>query len=128
MAGRDRLARELHPELAPWAAWLYDVAAYYGLAPRVTSVYRSRAYQAQLYAKWSALRNAGLSNQQIGQGYGLWTPLPPGRSLHEYGLAFDMAVKDPAGLGEVWRSVGGYWAGPSDPVHFAVTRSIDDLL
>jgi hypothetical protein len=49
----------------------------------------------------------------------------PGTSLHEMGLAFDLArpridpFQDPllAYLGQIWRSWGGGWS-PSDPVHF----------
>jgi hypothetical protein len=53
--------------------------------------------------------------------------LPPGSSLHEQGLAFDLARPgiDPFRdqllpmLGEVWNSWGGRWSA-KDPVHFEV--------
>lgn len=127
MAGRDDLARELHPNLAPWAVWLYDVAAYYGLNPRVTSTFRSYAHQQQLRRRWDGYRAQGYSPAEIGRRFGLWTPAQPGRSLHNYRHAFDLVVDRPDFVGAVWRHVGGYWAGPGDPVHFATVRTVDDL-
>lgn len=99
--------------LVPWAKWLYSVGKAYDGRLVVTSAKRSSAKQAELYAKW--LRGE--------------SPIPanrPGTSLHEYGLAFDMARigKDPltdpllAWLGLVWGLVGGRHGGIRDPVHF----------
>lgn len=45
---------------------------------------------------------------------------PPGFSLHERGLAFDLVVNHPwqqTELGRVWRSWGLPWY-PHDPIHF----------
>lgn len=99
------LFRGLHPGLIPYAAWLYDSAAAAGLRPRLTSVFRTRQKQAALYALFLA-------------GKMPYTVLPPGRSRHEQGLAFDMVVERPDVVGGWWRSIGGHWAGPTDPVHF----------
>lgn len=99
------LFRGLHPGLIPWAAWLYDAAQAAGQQPRITSVRRSRQRQAQLYELYL-------------KGKMPYTVLPPGQSRHEIGYAFDMVVKNPELVGSWWRSVGGHWAGPTDPVHF----------
>lgn len=50
---------------------------------------------------------------------------PPGQSMHQLGLAFDMArigidpFKDELlpQAGALWKRIGGLWR-PSDPVHF----------
>ena len=98
--------RDLHPGLAPWATWLYDVAELNGLRPRITSTYRSVATQARLYERYRA-------------GQSKLPAAPPGRSLHNYGMAFDMVADNLDGLGAVWESVGGRWGGRfRDPVHF----------
>lgn len=98
--------RNLDPQFAPWARWLYDVAQYYGLRPRVTSGFRSRAEQARLYAAYQ-------------RGETRYPAAPPGYSLHEYGLAIDMVSEDPAFLARVWGGVGGRWGGSRDPVHYS---------
>jgi len=103
--------RQLHFGLQPFAFQLLKLA---GHDVRVTSVRRSRAEQARLYERFLA----GKSNLPAA---------PPGQSLHEYGLAFDLARAgiephdDPllAQLGEVWNAWGGHWSR-SDPVHFEV--------
>lgn len=97
----------LRAELRPAARALYDEARRRGWAPRVTSVYRSRALQARLYRRWRAGRLP-------------FPAAPPGTSLHEYGLAFDLVVRwldDQTVLGRLWKSWGGRWY-PSDAVHF----------
>lgn len=119
--------RDLHPQFAPWADWLYRVAQANRLKPQVTSTFRSNRHQATLYDRWRLLRARGYSDREIGERFGLWTPAPPGRSLHNYGAAFDLVAEQLPALGALWESVGGYWAGPSDPVHFAVARSVDQL-
>lgn len=98
----------LQPWLAPYAEWLYQVALQSGLHPVVTSVYRSKAKQARLYRDYLAGRNR-------------YPVAPPGRSLHEHGLAFDMVVDRgwAPELGRLWLGVGGQWFA-SDEVHFQV--------
>lgn len=99
----DRFAG-LHPALIPGAAALFNAATAAGLRPRLTSVRRSRTQQEVLYSRY--LR--GLSRLPAA---------PPGRSMHEYGLAWDMVADDLERIGRTWISWGGEWF-PSDPVHF----------
>lgn len=102
---RASLFRGLQPWLIPYAEYLYATAEYNGLAPRVTSVFRSYQKQAVLYDRY--LRG----NHPL-------PVAPPGRSHHQYGLAFDMVAQNPEGLGAFWRGMGGIWGGARDPVHF----------
>lgn len=80
------------------------------------------ARQSELYNKWLVYRSQGLSSEEIGERYGLWTPAPPGRSFHNYGLAFDLSAPlvELRWLGKVWEAWGGKWGGERDPVHFQV--------
>jgi len=105
--------RTLDPRLVPWAQWILKVGKYYDGRFVVTSARRSRAKQAALYSRWQQ----GLSNIPANR---------PGTSLHEHGLAFDLArigknpIGDPllAWLGQVWEYYGGRHGGERDPVHF----------
>jgi len=99
----------LQPFLQPYAKWLISVAPYAGArSTRVTSVWRSRAEQQQLYDNYLAGRSQ-------------FPAAPPGSSKHEQGLAWDM-VTEPfsalSTLGGWWIQIGGEWH-PSDPIHFA---------
>jgi LAS superfamily LD-carboxypeptidase LdcB len=91
--------------LRPYAYYLYQVAAYNGLHPRVTSVYRSYQRQAVLYDNYR-------------RGLSALPAAPPGRSKHQYGLAFDMVTDNAPALGAFWESMGGKFGGVRDPVHF----------
>ena len=95
----------LVPWLQPYADYLYLVAEYNGLRPRITSVYRSYQQQAHLYD----LYRRGLSQLPAA---------PPGRSKHQYGLAFDMVTDNAPALGAFWTGMGGQFGGTKDPVHF----------
>ena len=103
----------LDPRLIPWAKWIYAVGKYYDGRLVVTSARRSRAKQAELRRRWELGQSSIPANR-------------PGTSLHEYGLAFDLARigKDPLGdpllawLGQVWEYYGGRHGGERDPVHF----------
>jgi len=107
--------RTLDRRLYPYAKWLYDVGKYYDGRLVVTSAYRSWASQQRLYDKW----RMNLSDIPAA---------PPGRSLHQYRLAFDLARvgQDPLtdqllnDLGHLWQRLGGKWGGSRDPVHFSV--------
>jgi len=107
--------KTLHPQLVPAARWIYAVGKYYDSRLVVTSSRRSMRNQARLYDKWL-------------RGESSIPAAPPGKSLHEYGLAFDLARigKDPLNdpllnwLGAVWESIGGRHGGSRDPVHFQV--------
>ena len=100
----------LEPWLRPYAEWLVSLAPYAGArSVRITSAKRSRARQQQLYNRFKA-------------GRAQFPAAPPGRSLHEYGLAWDM-VTEPysalATLGAWWNQVGGQW-NVSDEIHFGI--------
>jgi hypothetical protein len=96
----------LLPELQPYAHYLVS------LFPRllVTSVYRSRTAQLELY------RNRAKNPYPVA---------PPGLSYHEYRRAWDMVgpPEDLARAGQIWESWGGTWGGRFrnlDPIHFQV--------
>jgi LAS superfamily LD-carboxypeptidase LdcB len=99
--------RELHPTLARSAVAFVDALRRAGLLVTITSTVRSTAKQRRLYEAYLARGRSGLP------------ALPPGRSLHEHGLAFDMVLSPPLyrQAGALWRRFGGQWF-PSDPVHF----------
>ena len=105
--------RTLDARLSPWAKELFRIGKYYDGRLVVTSARRSRAKQAALRSAWERGESKIPANR-------------PGTSLHEYGLAFDMARlgKDPladpllAWLGAVWEHWGGRHGGVRDPVHF----------
>jgi len=107
--------KQLHPQLVGPARYLYAIGKYYDPLLVVTSSFRSPAKQAKLYARYLS------GESQI-------PAAPPGRSLHGYGLAFDLArigknpFTDPLlnWLGLVWESWGGKYGGQGDPVHFQV--------
>jgi len=103
----------LQPWLRPYAQYIHWLGKQYDGRLVVTSAKRSSAKQAELRWKWES-----------GQ-----SPIPankPGTSLHEFGLAFDMArlgvdpLADPLldWLGAVWEHMGGRHGGIRDPVHF----------
>jgi len=99
----------LDPNLRPWAKGLYDVAREYGLRPRVHSTFRGNREQALLYRRFL-------------EGRSSLPAAPPGRSLHNFGHAFDMTSDVPGAqdwLGAVWESWGGRWGGRfNDSPHF----------
>jgi len=107
--------RTLHPGLIPWARWIYAAGKQHSGKLVVTSARRSRAKQAKLRSKYER----GISKIPANR---------PGTSLHEVGLAFDMAQIgiDPFDdnllpwLGYWWEFYGGRWGGIRDPVHFQI--------
>lgn len=112
--------RTLHPSFRPYAERFVQLVRSSGAPLVVTSARRSWQAQAALYKRWK--RGAA----------GVYTALPPGRSMHQLGLAFDMATPgvDPqsdewlAWAGPLWRSFNGVWGGAADPVHFEASRGI----
>jgi len=105
----------LHPRLVPWAKWILAVGRNESGKLVVTSARRSYAKQAKLRSDWER----GLSKIPANR---------PGTSLHQYGLAFDLAslgvdpFEDPIlpWLGYWWEYYGGRWGGARDPVHFQI--------
>lgn len=97
----------LVPELQPFAQGLIDLAGRAGVQPRVTSTLRTYSEQERLYRAFL-------------RGERHYPVAPPGRSAHEFGMAFDMVAStqsDLHDLGQVWRQWGGVWS-PNDEVHF----------
>lgn len=101
----SRSLRALDRSVRDELTFLYDVAESAGLRPRITSTRRTRAQQVRLYNRWLD----GLQPYPVAR---------PGTSRHERGLAMDLVTTDNAALGAWWRSEGGRWVGPKDPVHF----------
>jgi len=105
----------LHPQLVPWARWILAAGRQYQGKLVVTSARRSSAKQAKLRRAWELGESKIPANR-------------PGTSLHEFGLAFDMAslgidpFEDPVlpWLGYWWEYYGGKWGGKRDPVHFQI--------
>lgn len=103
----------LDPQLRPWAEYLARVAQLNGISVQITSTRRSSQEQAALYARYL-------------RGESDLPAAPPGGSLHEYGLAFDVVFGGnyrgdaQRALGQLWQSWGGRWAADKDPVHFSV--------
>ena len=99
--------------LIPYAKHLYQIGKQYDPLLVVTSARRSIEKQRRLY------------NDYL-RGVSKIPAAPPGRSLHQWGLAFDLArigidpLTDPllTWLGRVWTSWGGRYGGIRDPVHF----------
>jgi hypothetical protein len=97
----------LHPALRKIAANLPRVAAQNGFQVRITSAVRTRAQQAKLYRDYI-------------NGLAIYPASPPGTSAHEKGLALDILSTNPSALIGLLTSVGLYWAGPDDPIHFQI--------
>lgn len=108
---------DLHPNFAPAADALVDVASRFGLRPRVTSRFRDPKLQRLLWERRQRTINGTLLPGEPRQDLPV---APPGTSRHEVGAAIDIVTPWPAAnrwLGDVWRSWGGFWTA-SDPVHF----------
>ncbi len=103
----------LDPRLVPAAKYLHAIGKWYDGRLVVTSAKRSPKKQYELYQRWISGRSLIPANR-------------PGTSLHEFGLAFDMArigvdpLADPllTYLGWLWEQWGGRHGGNRDPVHF----------
>ena len=97
-----------------WGRWL--VRALLDESPRayLTSTRRTRAEQTVLYRRWLA----GTGRRAA----------PPGRSLHEVGLAFDVhaAPDELRRLGRLWTGIGGVWKS-THPIHFELNDALRDL-
>jgi len=103
----------LQPWLRPYADFLLRVAEYNGIPYTVTSVRRSRAAQQALWDRYQS-------------GQSELPAAPPGHSMHELGLAFDVVFggdywsPQQKALGQLWQRMGGAWGASKDPVHFYV--------
>ncbi|MGH9024375.1 MAG: hypothetical protein ACRDV9_15005 [Acidimicrobiia bacterium] len=113
----SRSLATLDQEARPYFEYLVDAARTYLGPTTITSTRRTWTEQARLYQDYLA-------------GHRSLPALPPERSLHVYGLAVDLVVgryaaggsssPEMTALGTWWRSLGGRWGGPGDPVHFSV--------
>lgn len=102
-------------EFSRKAASLIVACSYYGIQPQITSIFRSAAQQKALvdaYKKGTP---------------GIYTPLPPGKSLHgnttwwgaPASLAMDMVVNNTTTSSYLAKYYGITWGGARDPVHYA---------
>ena len=60
-----------------------------GVNIRVTSGWRGREEQQQLYDRWLACREPGGTKKTAASCRGVYPAYPPGESMHELGLAID---------------------------------------
>lgn len=86
----------LHPRVRPYARALIEKAAKQGIIIKVTSGMRSYAEQAELYRKYQA---------------GGPVAAPPGKSNHNFGLAFDVTIF--AGSGDPEKAKTPVWESPA---------------
>jgi peptidoglycan L-alanyl-D-glutamate endopeptidase CwlK len=97
------LIRDLDPVLQVRATELVKEAYSYGIPIIVASGRRTKSEQAALYAQGRSQPGAVV------------TDIKPGHSMHERGLAFDVAPLDPhapGGMGDViipWPSDSSFW-------------------
>jgi len=93
----------LDERFKPWAEWLLQQTD----SAQVTSGYRSPKQQARLYRRFK-------------NGMHAFPVAPPGRSMHEKGLAIDLWAEpeELRRLGAIWRKAGGIWGAAADPIHF----------
>jgi len=85
-----------------------DIAYYYGLAPTVTSTYRTWENQQRLYDRFLRGESAFPANR-------------PGDSAHNFGWAFDSVVPEhQQGLWDQIRSYVGFEVLPNDIIHAQV--------
>jgi len=103
----SRSVYSLNPQVRPYFQWLYEVGKHLGLKPTITSTLRTREEQQALYERYKA-------------GKSRFPAAPPGKSLHEHGLAMDLVSQDNELLARYWKHyLGGFWS-PTDSVHFDV--------
>lgn len=105
---------KLHPDIIPYVIKFFNKAKGMGIILRATSGYRSFAAQQTL------VDNYGIDPSIIAK------PSAPGNSMHNYGLAIDVASynqpPDWQKIGAIGESIGfrwgGWFPGNYDPVHF----------
>jgi hypothetical protein len=97
----------LNPKLAKIAKNLPRVAREMGFSAKVTSGFRTRKKQQELWQLWKA-------------GASPYPAARPGTSDHEVGLALDVVSNNEKLLVALLTEAGLYWAGESDPIHFTM--------
>jgi hypothetical protein len=120
----------VRPELRAKLAQLQDRMSEYGYTTTVPEYggLRSRATQAALYAD-SLEQGGGVLAYPVGA---------PGKSRHEYGAAFDLAIvgEDPdsaayatmADAGEGYGLKAGYYFANKDPYHFQLDETLQQSI
>ncbi len=100
--------RGLAPSVRSHAEYTLEWARYYGIEVLITSSYRSWNEQQALYTKWL-------------EGRSRWPAAPPGRSAHNWGLAFDSYVEPHHQAAWDWlRRALGWHVPVNDEIHAAV--------
>ncbi len=100
--------RGLSPSVRTHAALTLEWAAYYRIPVVITSTFRSWNEQQVLYDKWL-------------RGDSRWPAAPPGRSAHNWGLAFDSVVRPEHEAAWEWlRRALGWHVPLNDEIHAAV--------
>lgn len=79
--------------MRPAAEYALALANWYGIAPTVTSTYRSWEEQVRLRSRWE-------------RGESQWPANRPGDSAHNYGWAFDSVV--PESQQQLWNEIRAY--------------------
>lgn len=97
----------LNPRLVKIAKNLPREAKRLGFEAKVTSGFRTRKKQQELWENWQA-------------GASPYPAARPGTSDHERGLAIDVVSNNEKMLVALLTEAGLYWAGDSDPIHFTM--------
>jgi len=117
MAGMDRL-HGLHPVVRQMADAAVNWARQNGVNVAVTSGLRSHMQQAQLYARYQECLRRGSVHPSNPDPACRYPANPPGRSAHNFGLAFDSVCPSryQSWWNEVRRAVG-FHVPNSDQIH-----------
>ena len=106
--GSVKKINSLHPKLRPYAAALLNEAKKNGIELIITDATRTNAEQQKIYEQGRTKPGKIVTNAK------------PGQSLHNYGLAFDVAPVvngkvtydyDWKKIGEIGKKVGLFWGG-----------------
>lgn len=111
----------LDSQLRPYAEAAVEFAIQNGVRPRVTSVRRTWANQAKLYANYQTCVARGLdgTGAVLSPGQSCRYPAnPPGHSSHQFGFSWDSVV--PQEEMDWWvavREAYGWRVPPNDRIH-----------
>ncbi len=121
----NNVLKNLQPELATRAIFLYQECKKAGIDIKFTSGFRSGEEQDKLYAQGRSSKGSRVTNAAAGD------------SFHNYGLAFDVTpVKGQseatwAKIGAIGKQLGLTWGGDFksiyDPCHFQLGSSITQV-
>lgn len=108
----------LDPRVEPYAAAAIAWANQYGVRVTITSVKRTRAEQQSLYNSYVQCLAKGPVGPGRSEPQCRYPANPPGKSLHEYGLAWDSVV--PPEYQDWWdavRKAYGWRIPANDRIH-----------